>query len=81
MDWVEEAPERELPERDDDKELGLTSFALGASASSLWWGKQRTARVRLFTHSSGAILVLIQLLNEDKIKSVFKHLLFQWDKV
>lgn len=42
MDWVEEAPERELPERDDDSELGFTSLALGASASSLegvgWWG-------------------------------------------
>lgn len=36
MDWVEEAPERELPERDDDRELGFTSLALGASASSLW---------------------------------------------
>lgn len=36
MDWVEEAPERELPERDEDKELGFTNLALGASASSLW---------------------------------------------
>lgn len=35
MDWVEEAPERELPERDEDSELGFTSLALGASASSL----------------------------------------------
>lgn len=35
MDWVEEAPERELPERDDDSELGFTNLALGASASSL----------------------------------------------
>lgn len=36
MDWVDEAPERELPEREDDSELGLTSLALGASASSLY---------------------------------------------
>lgn len=35
MDCVEEAPERELPERDEDRELGFTSLALGASASSL----------------------------------------------
>lgn len=35
IDWVEEAPERELPERDEDRELGFTSLALGASASSL----------------------------------------------
>ena len=35
MDWVEEAPERELPEREEDSELGFTSLALGASASSL----------------------------------------------
>lgn len=36
MDWVEEAPERELPEREEERELGFTSLALGASASSLW---------------------------------------------
>lgn len=36
MDWVDDAPERELPEREDDSELGLTSLALGASASSLY---------------------------------------------
>lgn len=35
MDWVDEAPERELPEREEESELGLTSLALGASASSL----------------------------------------------
>lgn len=35
MDWVEEVPERELPERDEERELGFTSLALGASASSL----------------------------------------------
>lgn len=41
MDWVEEAPERELPERDEERELGFTSLALGASASSLRSEKQR----------------------------------------
>lgn len=35
MDWVEEVPERELPERDEERELGFISLALGASASSL----------------------------------------------
>ena len=35
MDWVEESPERELPEREEDRELGFTSLAFGASASSL----------------------------------------------
>lgn len=37
MDWVEEVPEWELPERDEERELGFTSLALGASASSLKW--------------------------------------------
>lgn len=36
MDWVDEAPERELPDRDEERELGFTSLAFGASASSLW---------------------------------------------
>lgn len=48
MDWVEEAPERELPERDDDSELGFTSLAFGASASSLG-GKQSRQRSVKFT--------------------------------
>lgn len=35
MDCVEEVPERELPDRDEERELGFISLALGASASSL----------------------------------------------
>lgn len=35
IDCVEEAPERELPDREEESELGFTSLALGASASSL----------------------------------------------
>ena len=44
MDWVEEVPERELPEREEERELGFTSLALGASASSL--EKQNKTRRR-----------------------------------
>lgn len=43
MDWVEEAPERELPDRDEDREFGFTSLALGASASSLWFQTDQTS--------------------------------------
>lgn len=35
MDCVEEVPDRELPDREEDSELGFISLALGASASSL----------------------------------------------
>lgn len=35
MDCVEEVPERELPDREEERELGFISLALGASASSL----------------------------------------------
>lgn len=35
MDWVDEVPDRELPDRDEEREFGFTSLAFGASASSL----------------------------------------------
>lgn len=35
MDWVEEAPDRELPDLEEVDEFGFISLAFGASASSL----------------------------------------------
>lgn len=62
MDWVEEAPERELPERDEDRELGFTSLALGASASSLWLKK---THIHTANNDDKGLSILFQLHLEE----------------